>query len=475
MKTPHNIFKNTFSLLFSASITQLFGFIAVVYLARVLGPKDFGKINFASAFIVYFSIITSFGLPILGTRLIASNIQKTSDYVGNILILRICLTIFGLIFLLAVTCLLNQPLEMKYLIILYGLGLIPQALFLDWAFQGVERMEFIGLGNILKSGLYLLFIYLFVKSSQQLLSIPFFNVMGSIVATVLLFYIFMKEFCKPNFKYDMTQWKRLMRQAFSMGFALIVTQIFFNIDIVMLGFLKSDKDVGYYTAAYKIILFLTMMRTAYAQAIYPAASRYYKTSLNLWRNLLELSTKLMATLTIPIAIGGTILAKPIMRLLYGIAYDNGIFAFQILIWNAALICMNVSYVRGLLSCEREDKYAYVVTVAAIINIITNFILIPLWGLVGAAVATVVTQTIIFIGVYKELGKIIKIRFAKYLYQPVIASAIMSFYLIWGVLKMDLSLFSLIFGGAIIYITSFLLLGGATSDEISSIRRLLLED
>lgn len=462
-------------LLGSGSIVQLMAFFAVVYLARILGPADFGKINFAGAFMVYVSLATSFGLPIIGTRLVAGDIERTGEYLGHILTLRMVLALLGLMCLLTITYLLNLSTEIKYLIVLYALGLLPGALYPDWAFQGMERMGSIGWGNILKAGIYLVLILLFVDSSRHLLVIPCFNVLGSLIATIVLLYLFTTRFEKPVFRFDPAAWKGIMRQGLSMGFALMVTQVFFNIDIVMLGFLSGEQDVGYYSAAYKIILFVSMIRNTYAQAMYPAATRYYKTSMESWRHLLELSTKLMATIIIPVAIGGTILAGPIMGWIYGPLYDSGIIAFQILIWNAALIGINISYVRGLLSCGQEDRYARVVTVAALFNIAANSILIPQFGLKGAAVATLITQAMVFIGVYRAFNRIAQIAFGRFLVKPLIASIIMAVLLTGGIRYAHMNLLPLIAGGVITYFAAFLLLKGTTIAEIAWMTKSALKD
>ena len=475
MNTLQKIAKNAFSLLVSNIIAQILGFLATIYLARLLGPSDFGKLNFAIAFVLYFSLISTLGLPILGIRMIANDISGINKYSGDILSLRVCLSILSVLLIILISHFLKVSWDAKYLIVLFGIGLIPQALSLDWSFQGAESMGFAGLSNILKSTIYLLLVFFFVKSAAHLLLIPLFLLIGGIIASIFLISVFIYKFGSIRWSYDINLWLKLAKESLTIGFALMVTQIFFNIDILMLAFFKSESAVGFYTSAYKIVLFLSMIRTAYAQAIFPAASRYYKSSLYLWKTLLQLSSKLMITLTFPVAIGGTILANRIMTSVYGTAYDQGVTAFQILIWNVALISVNIGYVRGLLSCGKENRYAYVVTIASVFNLISNIILIPCFGLVGAAVSTVITQLVVFIGVYREFGKIIKIEFAQYLYKPLCASIVMSSFLLWGTIKIDLDPFLLIFGGSIIYFFALLIFKGVTSTELVLIRDLFRVD
>ncbi|MCG2758055.1 MAG: flippase [Desulfobacteraceae bacterium] len=473
MNTAQRIIKNTASLLFLGIISQLIGFAAVIYLARVLGPGGFGKINFAIAIITYFTLIANMGLPLLGTREIAREKDKIKDYIGNILILRLCLALLGFCLLLLLAFFLNKPLEIKYLIIFYGFGLIPSALLLDWAFQGVEKMEYIGLGNILATAIYVVLVLSFVKSPEQILLIPCFQVAGSLLAAAILFSIFAKNFGKPVFKIDLVFWKSLIRQSLPIGFSLIMAQIFYNIDTVMLGFMRSDEEVGYYNAAYKIIMLFIFVIGVYHDAIFPVISNYYKTSLDSLRKLLSVTQELMVAVAVPLAVGGTILARPIINLLYGTDYNNGIIAFQILIWAVVIIYINTAYSRGLLACKKENWFLAGTIIPAVVNVVANFILIPPLGLKGAAISTVIAEASGFLVMYIGFKKIFHMPFHNYIVRPLLASSLMLIFLYWGLNSRNLNIVSLIIGGALIYSGLFYLMRGVNREEIALIKSALL--
>jgi len=473
MNTAQRIIKNTASLLFLGIISQLIGFAAVIYLARVLGPGGFGKINFAIAIITYFTLIANMGLPLLGTREIAREKDKIKDYIGNILILRLCLALLGFCLLLLLAFFLNKPLEIKYLIIFYGFGFIPSALLLDWAFQGVEKMEYIGLGNILATAIYVVLVLSFVKSPEQILLIPCFQVAGSLLAAAILFSIFAKNFGKPVFKIDLVFWKSLIRQSLPIGFSLIMAQIFYNIDTVMLGFMRSDEEVGYYNAAYKIIMLFIFVIGVYHDAIFPVISNYYKTSLDSLRKLLSVTQELMVAVAVPLAVGGTILARPIINLLYGTDYNNGIIAFQILIWAVVIIYINTAYSRGLLACKKENWFLAGTIIPAVVNVVANFILIPPLGLKGAAISTVIAEASGFLVMYIGFKKIFHMPFHNYIVRPLLASSLMLIFLYWGLNSRNLNIVSLIIGGALIYSGLFYLMRGVNREEIALIKSALL--
>lgn len=473
MNALQRIAKNTFSLLLSNIVAQLLGFIVIVYLARILGPGDFGKINFSIAIVIYFTLVGNLGLPLLGTREIARDISKTKYYLGNILVLRLCLALIGFSLLLLIVIFMNKPTEIKYLILIYGLGLIPSALLIDWVFKGIEKMEYIGLGLVLKNGIYLGLVLWFVKSSEKLFLIPCFQVSSNLLIAGFLIFIFAKGFGRLKLYFDLIFWQSLLKEALPIGLGQLMIVTVFYCDTVMLGFLRSNEDVGYYNAANKIIMFLIVLSGAYYDAIFPQLSNYYKTLLESFRRLLQLSTKLMVSLALPLATGGIILARPLMHLLYGVGYHKGIIAFQILIWTVAIIWVSGAYSRGLLGSDRQKRYLLGHTGAVVVNVIFNFILIPRFGLAGAASASVLAHCVTCTFFYIELKKVVKISLIKNIIKPFFSSLIMGFFIFWGLNFYNLSVFVLIFGGAIVYFITLFLLRGITIGEIRLIRNMLL--
>lgn len=465
MNAAQKIIKNTFSLIFSGAITQLLGLIAVVYLARVLGPGDFGKINFAIAFSLYFTLFANLGLPLLGTREIARDKGKINEYSGNIFTLRLCLSVLSFGLLLLTTFFLNKFLEIKYLIILYGLGVISSALLLDWVFQGVEKMEYVGFGRILAGIVSTGLVLLFIKTPEQLLLIPCFQVIGSILMAGVFILIFVKNFGKLILNFNFISWKKLLRQAMPLGISMIMAQGIYNIDTIMLGFMRNDVEIGYYNAAYKIILSLIMFGCVYFDAIFPAISNYYKTSLELLEKLQSYTVKLMVTLVLPLAVGGTIIAQPIMNLFYGPKYTNGVIAFQILIWLIASNSINMIYGRGLWACNKQNRFLMIVTIQVLVKVILSLILIPPLGIKGAAIANVCADVLGLFLCYIEFSKIVSVPFVNYIFKPLFVSILMGFYLNWALHGLSLNIFLLISSGMFIYSILLYLIGGITNKDI----------
>lgn len=268
----------------------------------------------------------------------------------------------------------------------------------------------------------------------------------------------------------MISWRNLLRQALPIGISLIMIRIIYNIDTVMLGFMRSDVEIGYYNAAYKIILPLIMVGVVYLDAIFPVLSNYYKTSLDSFTKLQNYTTKLMVAVALPLTMGGTILAKPIMNLVYGPKYDNGVIAFQLLIWVAALIYINSIYARGLWACNKQNQFLKIITVQAVSNIGLNFILISYWGIVGAAISTISAEILAFFLYYREFNKTVSVSIGNHIIKPFLATIVLALFLIFGI---NLNIFFQIFGGACIYVLSLYHIKGITNEDIRLLRGSIL--
>lgn len=471
MGTVRRAARNFLSLSVGQIISQAILFLIIIYLARTLGAAGFGKIAFAQAVVLYFTLIANLGLTTLGIREVARNKDRVDNYVGNILSLRLVLALLSFFLLLAFVSLIHKTTEVKYLIVFFGFSLFSSALWLGWLFQGVEKMGFIALSRILDKFFYGALVFLLIKDSKQILTIPWLYTGGSFLASGLLIYILLKQFGRPRLKFDFPFWKNMIRRALPMGAAFIMIQIYYNFDTVMLGFMKNDEVVGWYNAAYKIILFVWAFIPIFVNVIFPLMSKYYQQSREKLQLLISSATKLMSSIALPLGIGGTILAKPIMSFLYGERFINGVIAFQILIWTVVIISIRCTYEQSFLACDKEKRYLLGVIVGASTNIILNLILIPYFSLKGAAIATLISEFIFSLYMFSYFQIVSRIKMIKYLLKPFLAASFMGFLLHY---LENLNLFLSILIGITVYLIAILLLKGITWGELKELKTQIME-
>jgi len=468
MNTAQRIIKNTLSLLCSGVISQLFGFVVVIYLARVLGPDSFGKINFAMAFLVFVNLLANLGMPLWGTKEIAADQSKIASIAANIVSLRLVLSVAGFIVLIGISLVLNKSSDINPLLLLYGLGLFPMALYLDWVFQGIERMEIIGVGRIVTALANIGLILLLVRGPQQLLWIPVINALAGLLGAILLLIVFLRQRVGLALRINRQACRMIIRQSLPLGISMILIQIIYYLDTILLGFMRTKAEVGIYNAAYKIVLFAIMGGAFYFDAIFPVMAHYYKTSQSAIQRLLSYSARLVAVLAIPMGIAGTLLARPVLQLFYGSRYEEGTVVLQILIWVAVLIYFNMIYARAMWACNQQKAYVKIVAGQALLNVGLNVACIPWLGIVGAAIAKVAAELLGLLFYYREFSKIKRVPFHPYLGKPLLASLPMILFLLAGQF-IAMNIFVLVAGGMIIYCASLYICRGVTREDMLFLR------
>ncbi len=414
-----------FSFLLGADlVTKALGFIGAVYLARILTVEGFGKIEFAQAIVVYFILLVNQGLDLWGVREIAKRQEKTKEIANDILSIRFFLSVLTYGLLVIFVFLINKPWDIKQLILLYGLSVFTFSFTLNWFFQGIERMEFIALGQLLSQLVYIAGIFLIVIDSSYILRVPLIKFASAFFSLSLLVLLFLKLNGSFKLRLNPSAWKEIFKQSLPMGFSLVVTQIYYNLDTIMLGFMKGEKEVGWYNAAYKIVLMFIGFAGLFGNSLFPALSRLYKESRGKLQNMIDLSSRVTLFFGIPFALGICLLSKEVMQTVYGGSYLKGNIALQILIWSVFTIYTNVPFAFLLLAAERQKDYMYAVGLGALVNLVLNFVLIPAYGLLGASIATISSEILVLWLVLFYSRKLVRVPLWRYLIKGFASSSIM---------------------------------------------------
>lgn len=393
MSAARSILKNLLSLIFANILTKALAFLGVAYLARVLGAEGFGKIGFAQAIMVYFLLIVSQGLGTFGAREIAREKTNIKTYADHIVTIRLFFSLISYVLLVVFVLCINQSLEIKRLLLIYGFTLVTFSLTLDWIFQGIEKMEYVALGRIINQIVYVGGLFLLVKNWDQLLRVPAIRIAGTMMGAITLLCIFVKRYGNIKLNYDLNLWKQILKQSIPMGVSFIAIQLYYSFDSVMLGFMKGVTVVGWYNAAYKIVLLFIGFASLFGTTIFPVLSKYYRDSLTKLSKFVFQSSRLSILFGLPIAVGGTILSGQIIRFVYGSAYQPSTLPLQILIWSVFTVYFNCSFAFCLLACDKQKDYMYSVIAGAIVNLIFNFVLIPKYSMLGASIATIVCEIV----------------------------------------------------------------------------------
>jgi len=422
MTTDRHIFKNFVSLAVAEGLSRTIGLASTVYLARTLGAEGFGIIGFAFAVVSYFTLIVKLGFDTLGIRELARDRTQIHKYITNIIAIRFLLAIAAYIVLVAFVLLVNRPVGVKNFLLFLGLVVFTSAFNLSWVFQGIERMEIKGIACVLESLFYMLGVVIFVRTAEQIYLVAFFFILASVFA-----FLFMSAFLTRTFGFfrlciDVRWWKDLLRQVAPIGISLFMIQIYYYVDTIMLGFMRSEVEVGYYVGAYKLMLVSLIPAGLILKVFFPSLSRKDDVHLpDFARNYV----KMMFFTGIPIAIGGILFARELIYLFYGAQYEQAILPFTILMINPLFVFANMAFGNPLIAWDKQRVYMRWITLGAVLNVILNLVLIPFYGMIGAAVATVLTEAAILRGLHYEFQKNVAVSLFDVATRPIVWVAVMS--------------------------------------------------
>lgn len=388
MSNVQRIARNTTLLLLSNVATFVLGFFFTMYVARHMGAAGFGVLSFALAFTAIFGVLTDIGLPTLMIREIARDKTLAQKYLGNIAVLKIFLSIitFGLI---ALTInLLHYPAETIRVVYLIGLSVIAGAFgqMFYAVFRAHERMEFEALGGALGGALLLGGALYAISHDFSIAGFALVYFAASIIMLGYCFVVSAWKFPLPRIEVDLGFWKETLKLAWPFGITFIFLAIGLWITPVMLSVMKGDQAVGWYNAAYRLILIISSVPGAYFGAVFPIMSRFHITSKDFMKFTHERSLKYMLILGVPIAVGTTILASKIILLIFSYEYVSSIIVLQILVWTTVFSFVGGVFANLFQCTNKQIVSTRIVVIGAILNVILNIALIPKYSYTGASIA-----------------------------------------------------------------------------------------
>jgi O-antigen/teichoic acid export membrane protein len=472
METVKRIAKNT-GVIFSAQIISgLLGLFFVIYTARYLGVRGFGVLSFALAFTAIFDVFTNFGLSELTIREVARDKSLAGKYQQNIIVIRFILIIinFGLIVL--VLKILNYPWETTVVVYLIALSLCIGSFTRVFytVFLAFEKMEYQAIGLVLNSILLLCGALYAISQNFSIIGFALVYFFISIVILVYAYIVSFLKFAKPKLQLDLIFWKSTIKNAWAFFLLGFVNVIAFRIDMVMLSVMKGDLVVGWYGASYRLIDVMMFIPIAFVGSIYPVLSNFYLSSKEHLFLIYEKSFKYLFTVSLPIAVGITLLADKIILFIYQSEFIPSIIALQILIWTIPLIFLTYMY-GTLLASVNKQKLSFMISFSCMsLNIAINLIFIPKYSYIAASIATVITYLLSLILCFYFISKHVhKIQIHQFIVKPIIACAIMAAFIFYFT---AVNLFLLISLSILIYFVVFFLIKGFSKEDFKLFRQII---
>ena len=451
-----------------AESTKVLPALLFIYVARKLGSEDFGRLSFAFSFTGMCILITDFGLNRLLVRNVSRQKELTEEYVANIYVLKILLSFMCVIAMGMFVLLTGYTGEMITLVMIFGGAMFFRSL-LEVSCAVFNAHEQMDKEAVLKGISHIL---LFISGAVVLaLGFGLFELSNVflivyLISSILGCFMVYRGIVKIRPCFNLRFWYFILKE--SMPIALTVTfgVIYVKIDIVMLSLIRGDNvEVGWYSAAVRIIELIHVIPAIIASAIFPIFSTLHKDSMDSLGKVYKTSFRYLLVVALPIVVGTLLLSDRIIDLVYGEEYVNAIPVLRILVCSLIFVFVNYIFLNILVAADRQKINAIVTGICLFVNISLNMCLIPYYGYLGAAYATVITEIALFAMCWYYATKYVcEINIVAVLSRPLLCVTIMGVFIVLTTARLNLALIIIL--SALTYFTCLLLSRFFTKDDKS---------
>lgn len=435
--------------------------ITAPYISRVLGAEAIGLYSYTDSIAQYFIIFGNLGITTYGQMEVARNRHdrnKLSQVFYELWIVRTCAMILSLVVYIAISF---NSTEYRIAMLILGVLIVSSMFDLTWLFRGIEDFSKVVVRNIIIKLVMISMIFIVVKTSDDIYKYLLLVVLSNLLGNVSFFIPLKKVILKPKIKEF--RFLKHIKPCFVFFIPTIATSVYKLLDKTMIGLLtEGSAQNGYYEQASKIQQILILSITSLNQIMRSRMTFLYERNMiSRMKELLSRSISYILLISLPMVTGLLIVSQVFIPLFLGKGFDECVPILKVLAFLIPIVglsnCLNTHY---LGPSGKQAKNNYILIIGAILNVLSNSLLIPLYGALGAAYASVIAELIILFGYLYLAREFIKFSvFVKLGWRYLLGSILM--YIILPFLSIGnsqiLTLFIQISAGATIYIITILIL------------------
>ena len=400
-----SLVKNSIFYMIYNILNMLFPFLTSMYVARVILPADIGEIAYAQNIVSYFSILAFLGIPTYGVREIAkvrNNKNELSAVFSELFLINLISSVifsFAYYTLIFITPSFREHIALYFII---GITVILNMLNISWLYEGLEEFGFISLRNAVFKLIMFMLVVCSVRSRQDVLRYVAITVLG-VAGNNIINVVHANRYLR--FQRKNLNLVRHLRSIFILAAVNLAIEIYTLIDTTMLGIMSAKENVAFYYYASKINKILLQITNTVTMVLVPRISLYYKEhKTNEFNQLLTKTLKIIIITSVPMIIGLQFTSDFLFSHFFGSSYTVSAAVERILCF--VLVISPVGYLLGsrvMLVSNNESKMTICVGAGAIVNIVGNYFLIQKYNEFGAAIASVISESIVML-MYVYQGK-----------------------------------------------------------------------
>ena len=454
--------------------SRLIRAVITIYSARALGTAGYGVFSYAMGLTAFFIFFKNIGVDFILTREVARRPAERDKLFATSFWIEVGLLIVTAALLLFVAPLFNHISEALILIPVITVMLISDDMkdFIIAFFRGIEKMEWEAVVVVATNIALVVFGFaaLMISATPLYLALAYAasSIFGLMLAGGIIFVRHIRGFFGG---FDRSLVIPILTSAWPIALSGLASLFLFNIDIIMLGYWRAIGDVGIYAAAQKIVGILAVVPTLVATSTFPVFSRlaHQKDSIHM-REAMESVLRILFLFAIPLVLGGIVLSAPLLAFIFGAAYVSGASAMSVLLVSILAIFPLTILVNFVFAYDEQRKTIIYPIIASIVNVGLNYILIPRFGMIGASIATLVSNAVYIILMFRLCLKIETFSLWRGLPKIIISAVLMAIFS-WLIQILDLPVLLNIVLSAGLYFIALKFLKEKSLEEIFSIVRI----
>ena len=387
--------KNTYWLLAERIVRIAINFFVTIYLVKYLGPDNFGLLSYSISFVTILASFAALGMDSIIVRDLVAEENRSNSIIGTSFYLRLVASIISIIFIFFVLVLSHEEFLTSSLILIISTSTIFQSFYvIDFYFQAKVKSKFTVYAQfislVISSAVK---VYLIIIKADLIYFAYAFALETLLFAIGLLVVYKIQKDGRLKWNFSISLSKKILRDAFPLLLAGVVVAIYMKIDQIMIKKMLDNTQAGYYAAAVKICELWYFIPMAISSSLFPAIINAKKVNEKIYQQRMQQFYDIMSWLSVGIAIPLTIFAPQIITLLFGVKFVPAVPVLQIYIWSAVATFLGVASSQYLVAENLTKLSFYRTFLGMVVNVALNFILIPKIGIVGSALATLVSYSL----------------------------------------------------------------------------------
>jgi PST family polysaccharide transporter len=400
------LLSNIVSLGILQGLNYILPLITFPYQVRVLGVEKFGLLAFASSVVAYFNILVDYGFNLTAPREIAihrENKEKLSEIVSSILQIKFVLFIIAtVLFVILITTIERFKKDALVYYITFG-TIFGQFLFPVWFFQGMERMKYITIFNVISRTIFTLLIFVFVKRPADYFYVPLISSFGIIVSGIASLYVITQYFLIKLKLQNIKVLRYYIKESFSIFISNFAINIYTASTTLILGLFTNNVVVGYYAVADKIIQIFKQLLSPITQSFYPFITKKITENKENGLYVIKKITKYIGILTFLLSVFILIFSKSLILIISGKNYMQSILPLRIMSFLPFIIALsNIMGIQTMLPLKMNKAFSSILITGSVLNIIISLITVPILQHVGSAITVSIIETFITVSMFVYL-------------------------------------------------------------------------